>query len=110
MGAVLEADALGVESGQVFVGGQFRVEDQLLGQTTASLPPELEEAEDFVVLLVLAQLGVGVTEDPPVVVLGEEGEDSLLAPAALGDVVFFGSSTFQVDSGIDEQRQGTDRP
>ena len=49
--------------------------------------PGLDEAEDLVVLAALAQAGVGIGEDPGVGVAGEEGENALLAPAALRDVV-----------------------
>jgi hypothetical protein len=66
------------------VRGQARVEDKFLGPVASSFLPELGETQDFIVLLVLAYLGVGVAEDLPVGVAGEKGQDSFLAPAALG--------------------------
>ena len=50
--------------------------------------PEFDELQDFVVLLILAEVGVGVTEDTRLGVLGQKSEDSLLAAASFGDVVF----------------------
>jgi hypothetical protein len=51
------------------------------------LLPELDEAEDLIVLLVLAQLPVGIAEDAGFGVLGQERQHSLLPAAPLGDIV-----------------------
>ena len=79
------------------MGGQFRVEDQLLGQVARALLPELDEAEDLVVLFVLAQLTIGIAEHTGVGVLGEESQDPLLLAAPLGNVVFFDQRVFPVE-------------
>ena len=49
--------------------------------------PEVDEAEDFLAFLALADVGVGIAEDLAVGVLGEEGEHTGLAAAAHGDVM-----------------------
>ena len=72
---------------EVGVGRQLGVEDQFLGEMAGALLPELDEAEDLVILLVLAQFPVGVAEDARLRVLGQECQHPLLASASLGDVV-----------------------
>ena len=67
--------------------GQSRVEDQFLRQVSGPVPVELDEPEDLVVLLVLAELCIGVTEQSPLGILGHEGQNALLTAAALGDIV-----------------------
>ena len=90
LGAASQRDELNphpVQLVEVGIGRQLGVEDQLLGETAGALLPEVDEAEDLVVLLVLPQLAVGVAEDARLGVLGQEGQHSLLAAAPLGDVV-----------------------
>ena len=50
-----ELDPQPVQLVELGIGRQLRVEDQLLGQAAGPLLPEFDEAEDLVVLLVLAQ-------------------------------------------------------
>ena len=65
------------------------------------------EVEDLVVLLVLAQVGVGVAEDAGLGVLGQEGQDPLLPAAALGNVVFLHQGVFPVEGdGVEVQVEG----
>ena len=52
------------------MGRQPGVEHQLSGRPTGALSPEREEAEDLVILVPLADPGVGVA--------GQESEDALL--------------------------------
>src|SRR5208337_3186207 len=66
---------------------QLGVEDQFLRIPPGPFLPESDEAKDRVVLLVLAQFAVGVTEDAGLGVLDQEGQDALLSPAPLGYVV-----------------------
>ena len=82
-----EGDAHGVEPGQVGIGGQAAVEDQFGRQHPGPCTPGLDETQNLVVLPVLAHAGVGIGEDPGVGIAGEEGENALLAPAALRDIV-----------------------
>ena len=96
-----------LSSVQVGVGGQLGVEDQFLGQLAGALLPELDESQDLVVLLVLAELGVGVAEDAAVGVLGEEGQDALLTATALGDVVFLDQGVLAVKgNGVEVEIEG----
>ena len=77
-----------VQLAELGIGRQLGVEDQLLGKAASPLLPELDEAEDLIIPLVLPQVGVGVAEDSSVGVLGQERQHPLLLPAPLGDVVF----------------------
>ena len=49
--------------------------------------PELDEPQDFTGLLVARQVGVGITEHPALVLLGEERLDAGVGLAQAGDVV-----------------------
>ncbi len=82
-----EGDAQLVQPGEVGIGGEAAVEDEFGGQLAGALAPGLGEAQDLVVLAVLAEAGVGPGEEAGVGVAGEESEDASLAAAALGDVV-----------------------
>jgi hypothetical protein len=66
----------------------FESKIKLLGQHPVARLPELDEAQDFIVLLILAQIRIGIAEHLLPGILGKEGEDALLPAAALGDVVF----------------------
>ena len=81
------ADVHVVETDEIFVGGELGVKNEVAWQLAVGLVPELDEAKDFVVLLALAQVSVGVAEGVAVGVLSEEGENALLAARAHGDVV-----------------------
>ena len=80
-----ECDAAGVELGQHGVGGEAGVEDELAG----ALAEGVGEAQHGGVLIGLADVGVGETEDVLAGVAGEEGEHAALAARALGDEVLF---------------------
>ena len=102
-----EGDAQLVQPGEVGVGGQAAVEDEFGGQLAGALAPGLGEAQDFVVLGVLAEAGVGPGEEAGVGVAGEEGEDASLAAAALGDVVAFEQSVVAVEGdGVEIEVEG----
>ena len=92
-----ELDPHPVQLVEVGVGRQLGVEDQFLGQAAGPLLPEVDEAEDLVVLLVLAQLAVGIAEDAGVGVLGQERQHPLLPPAPLGDVVLLDQGVVAVE-------------
>ena len=92
-----ELDPHPVQLVEVGVGRQLGVEDQFLGQPAGPLLPELDEAEDLVVLLVLAQLAVGIAEDAGVGVLGQERQHPLLPPAPLGDIVLLDQGIVAVE-------------
>jgi len=76
------------------VGRQLGIEDQFFGIPPGPFLPEPDEAEDLIVLLVLAQFAVGITEDAGLGVLHQEGQDAFLSPTSLGDVVLLDQSIF----------------
>ncbi len=69
------------------MSGQLGVEDQLLRKATGPLVPEIDEADDLIVLLILPQFPVGVAENARLRVLGQECQHPLLTSASLGYVV-----------------------
>ena len=76
-----------IELIEIGIGRQLGIEDQFFGIPPCPFLPELDEAEDLIVLLALAQFAVGVTEDAGLGVLDQEGQDALLSPTPLGYVV-----------------------
>ena len=65
------------------------------------------KARISIVLLGLAQIGVGVAEDPRISVLGEECQQAFLPAAALGNVVFFDQGVLAVEGdGMEVQVEG----
>ena len=97
----------GVEPGQVGIGGQAAVEDQFGRRRPGPRPPGLDETQNLVVLPVLAQAGVGIGEDPGVGIAGEEGENTLLAPAALRDMVLLDERVVAViGDGVEVEVEG----
>ena len=102
-----EADAELVELGEVGVGGEGAVEDEFARVVAGLILPSGGEAQDLVVLVLLADGGVGVAEDARVGVAGEEGEDALLAAAALGEVVFLDQGVVAViGNGVEVEVEG----
>ena len=67
---------------QIAIGSQFGIEDQLCRISTSPLFPEIHEAQNLVILILLAQLGVGIAEDTIACILSQKSQDALLAPAA----------------------------
>ena len=97
-----EADAELVEAREVGVSGQLGVEDQLAGSGAGALLPVLGEAQDLVLLGVVAKRAVGIAEQARLVVAGDEGEDALLAARTLGQVMLFGQGVFaMVGDGVE---------
>ncbi len=102
-----EGDAQLVQPGEVGIGGEAAVEDEFGGQLAGALAPGLGEAQDLVVLGVLAEAGVGPGEQAGVGVAGEESEDASLAAAALGDVVAFEQGVGAVEGdGVEIEIEG----
>ena len=94
-----ERDLHPVQFVEIRISCQLGIEDQFLGKATGPLLPELDEAKDLIVLLVLAQLAVGVAEDAGVGVLGQERQHTLLPSASLGDVVLLDQGVVAVERG-----------
>jgi hypothetical protein len=89
-----EPNALLIQAIQVRVGRQPRVKDQFLRQSARAFLPETNEGENLVILLVLAEIAVGVAEETLLAVLGQKREDSLLPTASFGDVMLLDESVF----------------
>ena len=79
-----EGDAGGIEPVEPLVGGELGIEDEVLRQLAVPAPPEFDEAEDFLGLLALADIGIGVAEHLGIGILGQEGEDAGLPATSLG--------------------------
>ena len=90
------ADATTVQVVKVGIGGELRIEDQLFGQAPGALLPEIDKAQDLVILLLFADIGVGTAEHAPLAILRQESEHALLTAAALGDVVLLDQGVFTV--------------
>src|SRR5262249_17809715 len=90
-------DPHAVELTEPRVGRQLGVEDKLFGKPGGPLLAELDEAKNLVILLVAAQLAVGIAEHSGVGVVGQEREYPLLAPASLRDVVRFDDGILAVE-------------
>jgi hypothetical protein len=63
-----------IEFIEIGVGRQLGIEDQFFGILPGPFLPEPDETENLIVLLVLAQFAVGVTEDTGLSVLDQEGQ------------------------------------
>src|ERR1700730_1480046 len=84
-----EDDAGRIEPIEPLVGGELGVEDEVLRRLAILALPEVDEAENLICLLALANIGVRVAEHLTVGILGQEGEDAGLATTALGQIVGF---------------------
>ncbi len=82
-----EADAKSLQAGQDGVGGEAGVEHQFARQLAGAFTVGRGEAQDSLVLVLLAHGGVGEAEDVLLGVADQEGEHAALAAAALGDEV-----------------------
>ena len=68
------------------------------GQAPVRCFPELgHKAQDFIVLVVFADLAVGVAEHAGLGILGQEGQQTFLAAAPLGNIVFFQQGVVAVE-------------
>ena len=74
-----EGDTQGLQSRQMRIGGQARIEDEVAGILPVMFLPEGDEAEDLLGFIALAQIGVGVAEGATGRILGEERQDARLA-------------------------------
>jgi hypothetical protein len=89
-----EPNALLIQAIQVRVGRQPRDKDQFLPQSARAFLPETKEAENFVILLVLPVIALGVAEETLLAVLGQKREDSPLPTASFGDVMLVDEGVF----------------
>ena len=84
-----EGDAFGIEPVEPRIGGELGVEDEVLRRLAVLALPEIDEAEDLVGLLALANIGVGVAEHLGIGILGQKDQDAGLATTSLGQIVGF---------------------
>jgi len=82
-----EVNLQAVQFGQLGVGRQPGVEDQVARKLAAGPLPEVDEPEDLPGLFSLADVGIGITEGPAVGVLGQKDQNACLAPAPGRDIV-----------------------
>lgn len=73
-----------VERDEFGAGGQLRVEHQQPGRLSGGLLPELAEAHDFVCLVGLGDVGVGVAQRRVFVVWGENNRTERVRWLRLG--------------------------
>ena len=79
-----EGDAGGIEAIEPGIGGELGVEDEVLRRLAVLALPEVDETENLIGLLALANIGVGIAEHLAVGILGQEGENAGLAATSLG--------------------------
>jgi hypothetical protein len=84
-----EADAAGVQFGELGLGGDFGVEDEQPGVASGDGAPVVGEGEYLVGLGGLGQVGVGVEQGVGVGVLGEESQHAAGALGTPWHVVLF---------------------
>ena len=97
-----EGDAGGIEPVEPGVGGELGVEDEVLRRLAVLALPEIDEAEDLVGLLALANIGVGVAEHLGIGILGQKDQDAGLATTSLGQIVGFDEWMFaEVGHGVE---------
>ena len=92
-----ELYALPIQLVQFRIGRELGIENQFLRQLARALFPKLDEPEDLIVLLVFPQIAVGVTEESLLAVLGQKGQNPLLAAAALGYIVLLQQRVFAME-------------
>jgi hypothetical protein len=100
-------DAQAVEFIQAGIGGQPGVEDEFLRVVARPLLPEAGEVEGSAVLVFFPQVGVGVAEDVGLGIMDQEGQEALLPPASLGNVVPFHQGVVAVKGdGVEVEVEG----
>jgi hypothetical protein len=81
---VRQGDAGGIEPVEPRVGGPLGVEDEVLRHLAVLALPKVDEAEDFIGFLALANVGVGIAEHLGLGILGQEDQNAGLATPSLG--------------------------
>ena len=76
-----------VQTGQVGVGRQTRIEHQVAWVVAAHAFPELQESENLIRFLSFPNVGIGIAESSPVGILRQKHQDAGLAPAACRHVM-----------------------
>ncbi len=68
-------------------GGELGVEEQFLWHLAGTLLPIVDKLENLVMLLLLAELPIGVAENPGIGIVGQQCQDTLVAAAPFGDIM-----------------------
>jgi len=89
-----EGDAHFIELGQIGVGGELGVKNEMGRAFAITFLPKPHESKHFIGLFALAEVGVGVAEDLSLCVLGEERENGGAFLTAAGHVVFLHKGVF----------------
>ncbi len=96
-----------MEFPQIGIGGKPAAEDHFFGQLAGTRSPAFYKVQDLGILGILADPGIGVGKPPGIRIAGQKGQDTSLAPAALGDVVFFHQRLVSViGNGVEVQIEG----
>jgi len=96
-----------IEPVETVVSRELGVEHQVARRAAMVSGPEVDETEDLLRLLALADVGVGVAEHLAVGILGEEREDAGLAATSLGQVVRFDHRVLaEVGHGMEVEIEG----
>src|SRR6266699_5061255 len=78
-----------VQLGEIRIGGEARIKNQMAGLLAVSAPPEGNKVEDLIGLVAFAQVGIGITEGAARGVLSQENQNAGLAAAARRYVMAF---------------------
>ncbi|GFP21914.1 hypothetical protein HKBW3S06_01140 [Candidatus Hakubella thermalkaliphila] len=76
-----KGNSLLIEDIEIFVCGQFRIEDQFFWEPSCPLLPELNKAKNFVILGLFSYVCIGVAKDPGRRILSKKGQDPFLTSA-----------------------------
>ena len=105
-----KGDPGGIQPVEPFVSREFGIEYEVLRHFAMLTLPELDETEDFLGLLTLANVGVRVAEHLTVGVLGEEREDAGLTATAPRQIVGFDHRVFaEIGHGVEIEVDRTPR-
>jgi hypothetical protein len=79
------------------IGRQPGVKDQFFGKLPRSFPPELDESQNLLILIVLAQLSIGIAENPLLGILGQKGQNPFLPTTPLRHIMLLHQGLFAVE-------------
>jgi hypothetical protein len=91
-----EGDFHLIQSGQVSLGREGGIEDEVARQDTVLSLPELNEGKDLAGFLAFANIGPGVAEGAVLSILGEKDENAGLAPGSGGDEVLLNDGILSI--------------
>src|SRR6266849_8778802 len=86
-----------IEATEIRIRREPGIENEFLRIMPGPLLPEVDEPQHFIDLRVFPHLGVGVAEHAGAGIPREKRQDPLLAPGALGHIVFFDERVLAVE-------------